>query len=254
MGDIMEMQINKTPTGTKEYPMHSHQTYEVMMYLEGKGYLKTESKNYPFEPGTILIVPPGMMHGSKSINGFCNISMSGSFEDRFHFSNPISLMDNGRNEGKLLAELLYDNRYGNAEYLSGLCSAYIGFLLQNVKEDDEVTNAVHRIMEEITRSFCDCNLTEILRQSGYAEDYIRAQFKKCTGKTPGTFLTQIRMKQACFLIEVYAGTMSLNQIAEKCGYQDYAYFSKRFREICGVSPRDYMKMCGGRKGEREEFV
>lgn len=235
----MEMQINKTPEGIKEYPMHCHQTYEAMVYLRGDGQLQTELGNYPFEPGTVVIIPPGVMHGSTAAEGFCNISVSGPFEHKFHFSEPVCFQDNGGGEGKILAQLIYENRYGNAEYLLGLSEAFAGFLLQNVKEEDGIANAVYRVMKEMTQNFYDCNLTEVLRKSGYAEDYIRAQFKKCTGKTPGTFLTQVRIKQACFLIEVYGGTMSLARIAEQCGYQDYAYFSKRFREVCGISPRNY---------------
>lgn len=252
----MEMQINKTPEGIKEYPMHCHQAYEVMLYTEGTGYLRTESGGYPFESGTVIVVPPGMMHGSTSQDGFCNISISGTFDNKFHFSKPVLWRDNARKEGKTLAELLFENRYGNPDYLAGLSSAFTGFLLQNIREEAEVTNAVHWVMEEITRTFYDCNLTGILQKSGYAEDYIRAQFKKCTGKTPGTFLTNIRIKQACFLIEVYGKTLSLARIAEQCGYQDYAYFSKRFREICGISPQVYKKMLqkGDRNPQGDEIV
>ena len=107
----MEMQINKTPDGTREYPLHCHQAYEVMLYLEGEGYLRTENRNCPFEPGTIIIVPPGVIHGSISRDGFSNISISGDFENKFHFSDPVCWKDNARTEGKVLAQLLFENRY-----------------------------------------------------------------------------------------------------------------------------------------------
>ena len=29
------------------------------------------------------------------------------------------------------------------------------------------------------------------------------------------------------------------EIAEKCGYTDYVYFSRRFKQITGISPREY---------------
>ena len=79
-----------------------------------------------------------------------------------------------------------------------------------------------------------------LQKSGYAEDYIRAQFKKFTGKTPTEFLTKIRIYHACYLIDAYKNTLSLAEIAEKCGYTDYVYFSRRFKHIMGISPREYM--------------
>jgi len=43
------------------------------------------------------------------------------------------------------------------------------------------------------------------------------------------------------LIDLYRSTLSLQEIAERCGYTDYVYFSKKFKEVTGVSPRDYKK-------------
>ena len=71
--------INITDDNTIRYPLHVHQQYEVMVYLEGVGYLETDDKRYPFSPGSIIIVPPRVKHGSVSKNGFRNISIKGSF-------------------------------------------------------------------------------------------------------------------------------------------------------------------------------
>ena len=76
-------------------------------------------------------------------------------------------------------------------------------------------------------------------ESGYAEDYIRAHFKRITGKTPNEFLSGIRIKRACFLIETYRDSLSLSQISEQCGYTDYVYFSKKFKSVTGMSPKEY---------------
>ena len=221
--------------------MHKHNHYEIMLYLHGTGYLKTTKEDYPFAPGSIIIVPPGIEHGSISDNGFKNISIGGEFEQLLYFHEPILLHDNARKEGALLAALIYDNRYKSKDYLSKLCSAYLHYLLLDLKIEDNMSAAVNKIICEITENFCDknINLNAFLKKSGYAEDYIRAHFKKTTGKTPNAFLTDIRIKHACFLIDIYMHTLSLQQIAEQCGYTDYVYFSKKFKSIMGVSPQKY---------------
>ena len=71
----MDYKINVTPGGIREFPMHTHASYEVMLYLEGDGYMRTEKGDYRFTPGTIIIVAPGVRHGSVSKNGFKNIEM-----------------------------------------------------------------------------------------------------------------------------------------------------------------------------------
>lgn len=240
----MELQINSTRDGVIRYPQHQHKGYEIMLYLDGEGYMLADGKSIPFRRGTVIIVPPGISHGSVSVSGFKNISVLGSFGRYFDFDYVISFSDNVSGEGALLASLIYENRFGGHAYLEALCTSYICFLTQHLKTESTITLTVQAIASEISeRAFdSDINIVSILRKSGYSEDYIRSEFKKLTGKTPTEFLTEIRIKHACFLIDVYKNTFSLSEISEKCGYLDYSYFSKRFKSAVGVSPQTYKMM------------
>lgn len=240
----MELQINCTQDGIKTYPPHKHNNYEIMFYLQGTGHLRTRNCDFGFQPGSIIIVPPGTEHGSVSKNGFKNISIGGDFENLLHFEEIITLFDNSQNEGRQLATMLYNNRHKNNDFISKLCSAYIHFILQYVNVTDSIGKSVNEIMNKIADGFydCDLNLRHLLQESGYAEDYIRSHFKKITGKTPNEYLANIRIQHAVFLIDIYADTLSLQQTAEQCGYTDYVYFSKKFKSIKGISPREYKNM------------
>lgn len=140
--------------------------------------------------------------------------------------------------------MIYDNRYGNSAYLASLCTAYVCFLLQRVETDSLLQNVIQKIVFDISRQAFDSqiDLALILSRSGYSEDYIRSCFKKITGKTPHEFLTDIRIRHACFLIDIYHGERSLSAISEQCGYLDYVYFSKKFKSVMGVSPKEYQKI------------
>ena len=237
----MSYTINRTQDGVIQYPMHTHKNYEIMLYLDGEGYMCTELGNIPFEAGTVVIVPPNIKHGSTSGKGFRNISIEGDFEAYFHFDTVKSFEDNETQEGKMLAEMIYENRYGNDTYLASLCTAYVCFLMQRFELDSAMQRSVKKITDEISQNAFDTqiDLTLILSKSGYSEDYIRSCFKKITGKTPNEFLTEIRIKHACYLIDIYQDNLSLYEIAEKCGYLDYVYFSKKFKSVMGLSPREY---------------
>lgn len=237
----MNLQINRTAEGVKVYPLHKHNNYEIMLYLKGTGYLCTKEKNYPFTPGTIIIVPPYTEHGSASREGFENISVGGEFNHLLSFSEPVSLYDNENRDGKKIAETLYDNRFGSKDFLAALTTAYILYLLQNTETENDVGICVRKIVSEISENAFDCGfiVTKTLSKSGYAEDYIRSRFKKITGKTPVEFLTDIRIKRACFLMDIYKDNLSLSKIAEQCGYADYSYFSKKFKSVTGISPAEY---------------
>ncbi|MBE6645829.1 MAG: helix-turn-helix domain-containing protein [Ruminococcaceae bacterium] len=235
--------INRTEEGLTRYPMHTHKNYEIMLYLEGAGYMRTEVGDFPFRRGTVVIVPPNIKHGSVSENGFKNISIEGSFNQYLHMDTVTSFEDNISQDGMALARMIYENRYGNAAYLNALCTAYVCFLMQQLDVESVIRQRVNAIAFEISENAlnAEIDLASILSKSGYAEDYVRARFKKITGKTPNEFLTEIRIRHACFLIDIYKVELSLTEIAERCGYTDYPYFSKKFKSVMKISPREYQK-------------
>ena len=67
--------------------------------------------------------------------------------------------------------------------------------------------------------------------------YLCTLFKKATGMTIFTYITKQRIVQAERMIRT--GSISLTEIAEKCGFKDYSYFSNTFKKITGQSPTCY---------------
>lgn len=239
----MKLIVSRTTDGIKSYPVHSHNYWEIMFYINGEGYLHTESLDLPFSKSTAIIVPPGISHGSVSNNEFKNISIGGDFSHLLFGDTPIIVTDNESKDGETLADIIYRNRYGDEKYLTDLSSSYIRFLLQRANLKNDIDNAVYAIYNKISdRAFdSEIDITEILNESGYAEDYIRMCFRNTFGMPPIKFLTKIRMDHACSLLSIYRDSIPLSFIAEKCGYTDYVYFSKTFKTHTGLSPKEYIR-------------
>jgi len=228
--------------GKGKFSEHKHKEYEIAIYTKGKAIYHTAEKDIPVSCGKITIVPPGVTHATEICDGIERIYIRGEFNQIFNLTSATVIQDNAKKEGLLLAKIIYENRYENPEYVSALVGAFVHFLLQSIRMDDEIGLAVKEVVNQITNNFYDSNLNveEILEKSGYAEDYIRARFKKYTGRTPVEFLTKIRISHACYLIDRYKNSLSLYEVAEKCGYTDHVYFSRRFKQMVGMSPRTYM--------------
>lgn len=237
----MKYSISQTDEGVIKYPQHKHTAYEIMLYTEGEGYLLAAGERYPFSPGTVIIVPPAVEHGSVSRDGFKNISIGGDFSGLVSLDKVTALIDNG--DSTAIAKIIYKNRFGNAAYLWVLVEAYVSSIMQKVSTDNAVTLAARKIAETIGERLCDSELAlnTLLAESGYAEDYIRAEFRRITGKTPVDFLTDLRIRRAMALIEIYGNSLPLSLIAERCGFSDYPYFSRRFKAFVGTSAREYKK-------------
>ena len=221
---------------------HSHKNYEIIFCTGGSALLHLSDKDIRLTPGRFVIVPPGVEHCSTQLSDdYERMFINGDFEKMLYMTEPAVIDDNESKEGSILASMIYNNRHANFNYLLSLVNALTHFLLQNIKMKNELFIAVQNIEEVINNDFhnCNINLCNALKGSGYAEDYIRAHFKSITGKTPTEFLNETRINHACYLIDVYKDVLTLSEIAERCGYTDYVYFSRKFKEITGVSPRKY---------------
>ena len=64
-------------------------------------------------------------------------------------------------------------------------------------------------------------------------------FKKNLGMTFTEHLNQTRVGKSCSLLT--STTLSLSEIASRCGFEDQSYFSKVFKKQMGVSPKEYRK-------------
>ena len=224
------------------YPEHKHKYYEILIYTNGSGTLKTDASEIPFSQGSIVVIPPDTLHCSVCDGPFERIYLSGNLDKTLNLSAPTLISEGTDSDGMILAQLIYQNRFKKTDYLNSLINAFTSFILQGVKIKDKIDEEINSVINKIIEGFSDysLNVTEFLRNSGYSEDYIRDRFKKSTGKTPVRFLTEIRISHACLLIDFYKNSISLSEIAEKCGYTDYIYFTRRFKEITGMSPREYM--------------
>ncbi len=235
--------VNMTDNGVTRYPIHKHGHIEIMLYLEGEGYMDCESEKLPFSAGTIIVMPKNTPHGSVSENGFQNISIGGDADSLLMITKPLVLKDNELGEAKRIATLMLETKSDDEYYKNILFQAYVSCLLQMVKLTSGTFAAVEKIIAAIKEQAFDSeiDLSAILHKSGYAEDYIRDRFKASSGMSPNRFLTKIRMERARHLIDIYGTTLPLSQIAERCGYTDYTYFSKKFKEMYRISPREFLK-------------
>ncbi|AOZ93688.1 response regulator transcription factor [Paenibacillus crassostreae] len=69
--------------------------------------------------------------------------------------------------------------------------------------------------------------------------YLSRLFKQEVGSSFGTYLTQIRIRKAAQLLN--STDMSINEVAERSGYETQHYFSTAFKKQTGVSPLQFRK-------------
>lgn len=65
-------------------------------------------------------------------------------------------------------------------------------------------------------------------------------FKSCMGVPPYAYYVNLRITNACSLLE--ETELKIRQVAEKCGYEDPLYFAQAFKKVTGTTPSEYRKI------------
>ncbi len=77
-------------------------------------------------------------------------------------------------------------------------------------------------------------------QSGFSASHFMRVFKKRTGKSFISFLTEYRLANAEYYLK--ETDKPIGEIAQICGFDNFSYFIRKFRGKYGTSPREYRKM------------
>ena len=100
--------------------------------------------------------------------------------------------------------------------------------------------SIHKAKKYINIHFDEnINLTNICKYAGVSKNYFCNLFKKETGKNIWDYLTDVRISNAKKLLK--STDLKNYEISLKIGYEDPAYFSKLFKKITGLTPREYRK-------------
>ena len=78
-------------------------------------------------------------------------------------------------------------------------------------------------------------VSEIADNLNMSKQKLRRMFITYTGLTPKQYIEEKRMKAAFDLLE--ASTMTIKEIAFRCGFYDQFYFNRRFKEKFGYPPK-----------------
>lgn len=82
------------------------------------------------------------------------------------------------------------------------------------------------------------SLASLAKQFSFSENYLCALFKRYTGQVLQEFIRNVRLGNACRLLE---DGHSVQDVSAMVGFSDYSYFIKVFHRHIGQTPRSYLE-------------
>nr|WP_319510031.1 two-component regulator propeller domain-containing protein [uncultured Draconibacterium sp.] len=104
------------------------------------------------------------------------------------------------------------------------------------ESDKEFIEKISKLIREnIDRPNLD--VSYLVNEMGISRSLLHVKLKKLTDCSATEFIRSIRLREAVKLIA--SGTCNISEAAYKTGFSSPAYFSRRFKEYFGVTPKAY---------------
>ena len=257
-------------SGTIPKNHESHNFWEMVYVLEGKLCEIAEDEKYILNKGDILFHHPNKPHSTVSVDDgevkVCFISFVCNSKAMDFFRNykttvsdtAMSLLNMVIQEGRNTFEIM---RYTKSAKLvqrgdapiggSQMYKLYLEALLINMlrercsEQSSKIFANKQELFEHLCNDICEylaenvynnVTLDSICSKFNYGKSLICAKFKEQYGESVMNYYIRLKINEACRLMEK---NHSITYISTALNFTDRYYFSKVFKKIVGMCPKEY---------------
>lgn len=246
---------------------HTHNAAELYLTHTPLSDVLIGDKVSPVPAGSLIVIPPfcvhQLYHKSDVVYERYILSIHSSWLEQILFEtrNPFSYLKSG---APPLILPLSEETLGRLTLcfqstLRTKCGASIDSLLELfalLQSIDEIVNMIHpdhskqpctittnsqqhvnEMIAYINEHLCEpLTLSQLAGHFFLNPDYLSRLFRQHTHTTVGHYITLQKITRAQALLRE---GISITQIQETLGYSSYAHFTKVFKKLTGMTPRQY---------------
>lgn len=222
----------------------------------GRGYYHCNGKVFSLKAGDSFLIYPNrevLYYADKndpweySWIGFTgNDAPSILKATQFTPSSPITYNNLHSGEINQRMSQIYNARgtdFINAVEMAGYLYMLLAIYMREAEKKNKMSRTESYVIKSIEYISSNYSLpvtvNDIAEHVGLSRSHLFRSFQAVLEKSPKEYLTEYRIKQACYLLEHSA--MSVTDIAESVGFDNSLYFSKAFHKQMGMPPTEYAK-------------
>lgn len=258
------------PTAFGYYPNASghrmtrtqHDDNLLMCCTAGLGTLELGAQSLLVKPGDVLLLPRGNQHryraDAENPWTIYWVHFEGALAEKFlatvRGGNQFAPVLHVGMHARLIAdfETLIDTRktgYNRRAFIhaSNLLRQMLAYLslvapvAQAKAHHNMDLDGIHALMEERLHGHLD--LATLAGHANLSKYHFSNKYKALTGHSPIQYFLHLKMERACYLLDVSG--ISVKDVSRTLGYEDSYYFSRLFKKIIGVAPRQYRNLRRG---------
>lgn len=238
--------------------VHSHTCYEVCFVLKGKGYYTVDKDEYKIDENCMFIAEPFSVHqiisdenklltiafftfNIKPITKACELSQNGDIIDGFIKRHDIIYNDCNymRYYFEMLSKYLSSGgRYGVKDVSAAMLMDAMLILSQSGEMQSErklAQEVAHYINENICNSI---TVADLCNKFMFSQRSLFYFFKEYFDETPICYINRMRISASIAYLKM---GYSVKQIADIFHFSDVSSYSRLFKKLKGISPRQYLK-------------
>ncbi len=252
---------------------HFHDFVEIVIIEDGLGVQDINGELYPLKAGDIFVIQHQTRHyftdyaNLKIINimfdpallkhAECFLRRIPGFNTIFMIEPRLRKEHNFRNHlylnrpqihslQELLAKMdreLKDRPAGHEAAVPALLLEIVIYLSRNFQEKEHRNVAPLRLGKLLSllehKYNEDWTLARMAELCFMSVNNLLRLFRMVTGTSPVAYLLRLRLEQSRKML--MESDLSISEIADRCGFHDSNYYSKKFTGCYGHSPRKYRK-------------
>lgn len=253
--------------------VHVHNYHQLTVVTQGSANLVVNNFSCKVSAGSVYVVSNYAPHYLESANNVevvnilfnlddlmkhaASLQQNEGFRSLFVFQASTSLYERPSNILKLsyegiqeilhLTDTMLDEMNMNAPGQDIVIQSYFMILITYLSrqfdlkdEHSQDAYAFYLLIEHINQNFSqNYTLSDLTRISSLNERLLRSMFMKKYHCSPMQYVTHIKMEKAKYYL--ITSDMNITEIADACGYDDSNYFSRKFKQEFGISPREFKK-------------
>ncbi|MFH6990925.1 helix-turn-helix domain-containing protein [Flavobacterium sp. FlaQc-48] len=240
----------------EENQAHRHDLHSFFLLEEGIVSIEIDFQKYTIRPSSIIYIHPDQVHETKTVENITvscwaihNENLNPEYLKLLKEITPAKPLLLDKDTFSIISEtvslyiqfteLKSDKLYHS--FLKDSCNALVGLAISQYLKHSPSTEKASRF-EVITKSFREIledQYTTIKRPAGYAQKlnisipYLNECVKNATGHSVSYHIQERVILEAKRLL--FHSDKSVKEIATVLGYDDFAYFSRLFNKVTGMS-------------------
>lgn len=229
---------------------------QFILISEGSGILSVNGAEYPLSAGDVMYLPMNVPHSYRCSSGTWRswwvIADGYGIEDllpRFGFTEAAVIrnvpMQSVQRRMRSIYEALEHDKLRGAGIASGEMYALMIELYHALRFDaaerHSGARAVARAADYMEAHYAEqITLSDLAHAADLSEGYLCRLFSQYFHARPIAYLNRLRIQKAKVMLN--RSYLSVESVAEACGFENPSYFTKLFRQTEGITPSAYRSM------------